>query len=124
MSRHADERPLVIGVYEETDRARQAFEGLREAGLREDQIGLACRRDDSDSAETTGMLTEGFLALGLPEEKCRQYERQLQAGHAIVVARTDGKPEVGDTQYQQATGILWEHNAYLVDNSLDNQTLG
>lgn len=124
MSGQAGGRPLVIGFYDEIGNARAAFDGLKEAGLREDQIGLACRGDDNSGGETTGMLTEGFLALGLPEEKCRQYERELQAGRAIVVARTDGEPDVGDTQYQQATGILWQHNAYLVDNSLDNQTLG
>jgi len=52
----AKQRSTVVGVFEDRRQADQAVAELRKAGFREDQIGVAMRRDEgmSDAESTTG----------------------------------------------------------------------
>jgi hypothetical protein len=50
-------------------------------------------------------LVGALVGTGIPEEKTRYYQRELEAGHTIVTVKADGR-------YDEAASILRRHGAY------------
>jgi len=71
---NAKQRSTIVGVFEDRRHADQAVNELRQAGFREDQIGVAMRHaegttdaatDENDSHAGTGAMTGILTGLGL-----------------------------------------------------------
>ncbi len=110
-----NERSSVIGVFTNRDQADRAIDALRQAGFSYNQIRLVERGTGSfldnlkslfASQGTTAVNTADDLRkMGVPEQDANDYQSQLEAGHAIVLANTDGHLE-------QAISILRQNGAY------------
>jgi len=92
MQEHND---LLIGVFDDADKARDALAVLRRRGFRNEQIGVIARHagalasDPSFTAwdEATDSIITGLAALGLKEDEARACANELGAGHVLVAVR-------------------------------------
>jgi hypothetical protein len=109
------ERSTVLAVFADRERANQAIDNLRHAGLSYNRIRLAERGAGSflDSfkslftgQETTSAKTpDDWMKLGVPEQDAHYYQSQLDAGRAIVIANATGGLE-------QTLTIMHQSGAY------------
>jgi len=93
--------PIVVGVYQSEAAAKNAVNALRSAGFSHDQIGVALR----EGGIVTKTLLQDLLRLGVPQDEASYYDREYEAGRAIVSVRADGRE-------QEARAILRNNGAY------------
>lgn len=112
----------TIGVFRDRALAEQAINDLKNAGFRDEQISLlghntggafgglrglfgrhAEQENMTNDAGQNTELPEGLS--GVPLDQALFYQNELNAGHSVVVVRSDG-------QQQQAHDILYRHGAY------------
>jgi hypothetical protein len=102
MHEHND---LLIGVFDDADKARDALAVLRRSGFRNEQIGVIARHagplagDPSFTAwdEGTDSIMTGLETLGLTEDEARACANELGAGHILVAVRAGKRcPEAWD----------------------------
>ena len=109
------ERSTIIAVFVDRDQANQAIDNLRRAGFSYEQIRLV-ERGTSNFIESlkslfTGQTTtttnsaDDWMRIGVPEQDAHNYQRELDAGHSIVLVKAVDNPE-------QALGILRQSGAY------------
>ncbi|GER88184.1 hypothetical protein KDW_23460 [Dictyobacter vulcani] len=93
--------PLVVGIFENEIKAKNAVDALRTAGFRYDQVGVAL----SASENATPDLQTDLVNLGVPEEQAKYYDNEYRSGKIVVSIRPDGRAsEVSD--------ILTSNGAY------------
>ena len=116
----------TIGVFRDRSLAEQAIHDLKNAGFRDEQISLlghntggafsGLRDLFGRHAEQEQMTNEANQnenqpselpqeLSGVPLDQAPFYQQELNAGHSLVVVRSDG-------QQQQAHDILYRHGAY------------
>jgi uncharacterized protein (TIGR02271 family) len=116
------ESPIVVGVFRDRALAQQAIGELRHAGFRDDQIRLTGQEATGGLLETLkskfsgqdtadGHLYDDLISLGLPEEEAHYYQRESEAGYAIVIVQSYG-------HQQEAGNILHKHGAYNASTGL------
>ncbi len=93
--------PIVAGVFEEEDQAKNAIEALRGAEFGRDQIGVAMH----ESGPAVDHLSQDLMNLGVEEERAAYYHEECKSGHIVVSVRPDGRDEIART-------ILVDHGAY------------
>lgn len=93
--------PIVAGVFQNPEQAKNAFDMLRNAGFNEDQVGVAL----PGSSNVKNGLAEEFKKLGVPQDRALYYEREFNAGHIVVSVRPDQRE-------QEAKTILHNHGGY------------
>jgi len=122
MTTTESERPIVVGVFRDRALAQQAINELRHAGFRDDQIRLMGQEAAGGLLETLkskfsgqdtadGHLYDDLISLGLPEEEAHYYQRESEAGYAIVIVQSYG-------HQQEAGNILHQHGAYNASTGL------
>jgi uncharacterized protein (TIGR02271 family) len=111
------ESPIVAAVFRDRALAQQAIDELRHAGFRDDQIRLLGQGTStggfvdtimskfSGQANTTDHLYDDLVAQGMPEEQAHYYQREAEAGRAIVMVQSYG-------HQQEAKDILHHYGAY------------
>src|SRR5689334_2422586 len=92
--------PIVAGVFQDEDPARNAVNALRNAGFGYDQVGVAMQ-----GGATTPDLKHDLMNLGVPEERASYYEHEFKSGHIVVSVRPDGRDD-------EAKNILQGNGAY------------
>lgn len=93
--------PIVAGVFQNPEQAKNAFDTLRNSGFKEDQVGVAL----PGSSNVKDGLANEFKKLGVPEDRAAYYEREFNAGHIVVSVRPDNRE-------QDAKAILRTNGAY------------
>ena len=93
--------PIVIGIFQEEVRAKEAVDTLRTAGFRYDQVGVAIQ----SSQHATSDLEGDLVNLGVPQEQANYYDSEYQAGRIVVSIRPDGREN-------EAQDILSSNGAY------------
>jgi len=117
---------MTIGVFRDRTLAEQAIHDLKNAGFSDEQIsllghntgggfgglrGLFGRHAEqeqmtNDAVQNQNQLSELPQELsGVPMDQAPFYQQELNAGHTVVVVRSNG-------QQQQAHDILYRHGAY------------
>ena len=94
-----EENDLLIGVFDDADKARDALAVLRRRGFRNEQIGVIARHagplaeDPSFTVwdEGTDSIMGGLAALGVKEDEARACANELGAGHILVAVRAGNK---------------------------------
>jgi len=92
---------IVVGVFQSEAAAKNAVNVLKNAGFSHDQIGVALR----EGGIVTKTLLQDLLRLGVPQDEASYYDREYEAGRAIVSVRPDGRE-------QEARAILRNSGAY------------
>ena len=92
--------PIVAGVFEDENPARNAVNALRNAGFGYDQVGVAMQ-----GGATTPDLKHDLMNLGVPEDHASYYEHEFKTGHIVVSIRPDGRDD-------EAKNILHGNGAY------------
>jgi hypothetical protein len=93
--------PIVAGVFQNPEQAKNAFDMLRNAGFNEDQVGVAL----PGSSNVKDGLAEEFKKLGVPQDRALYYEREFNAGHIVVSVRPEQRE-------QEAKTILHNNGGY------------
>ncbi|WP_052888037.1 hypothetical protein [Thermogemmatispora carboxidivorans] len=99
------ESAVVVGVFEDIDQARHAYESLRAEGFGADYVGLANPQEMRRPQLDLNYLTEA----GIPGEEARFYAQEFQAGRALVTVRVAGLPPASA---RKAVELLQGHGAY------------
>jgi hypothetical protein len=79
------ETPIIAGVFVDAEHAKSAFDTLRDANFKEDQVGVAL---PGTSSVDEG-LAKKFIDLGVPQDRAKYYESEFNAGHIVVSVRPD-----------------------------------
>ena len=112
-------RPVVIGIFAERNRADRAVEDLRRSGFRADQIGTAVHPGEASGvASPADLRTSGFIVSSSSTAEVTGYQREIEAGQARVAVKPEGAPTVNGSQFHEATDMLRRNGAYLIDNAL------
>jgi len=77
--------PIVAGVFVDAEKAKQAFDTLRGANFKDDQVGVAL----PGTSNVEEGLAKKFIDLGVPQDRAKYYEREFNAGHIVVSVRPD-----------------------------------
>ncbi|GCF06531.1 hypothetical protein [Dictyobacter arantiisoli] len=93
--------PLIVGIFQAENPARQAVDTLRTLGLRYDQVGVAI----NSSSHATSDLQSDLEKLGMPEEQASYYNNAYKSGKIVVSIRPDGRE-------QEVSEILQSNGAY------------
>lgn len=93
--------PLVIGVFNDVNRAKAAIDALRAAGFGYDQVGVA----STDGGASTTNLRADLENLGVPDDQASFYNSQFRQGNTVVSVRPDGRDD-------EAMNILRTNGAY------------
>ncbi len=93
--------PIVAGVFQNPEQAKNAFDMLRNAGFNEDQVGVAL----PGSSNVKDGLAEEFKKLGVSQDRALYYEREFNAGHIVVSVRPDQREH-------EAKSILHDNGGY------------
>jgi len=83
------QNPLVIGIFQEEARAKQALSELNTAGFAREQLGFA--NTGSEAANTN--LGSELIKFGVPQEHAGYYHNAFQAGQHVVSVRADGREQ-------------------------------
>src|SRR5437773_936009 len=75
-----NDRPVVIGVFENSAEAEQAVRELQHAGFSNEQIKYSVKKDGP------GIL-DGLVGMGLPYDEASFYNNEFLAGHTVVAVR-------------------------------------
>ncbi|GER87939.1 hypothetical protein KDW_21010 [Dictyobacter vulcani] len=94
------QNPLVVGVFQNEEAARQAITQLHDAGFSREQLGFA----NTTGQTTETNLHEELVKLGVAQEHAGYYQNAYQAGQHIVSVRADGRD-------QEAASILSANGA-------------
>src|SRR5207245_10931804 len=97
-----NDRPVVVGVFENSAEAEQAVGELQRAGFSNEQIKYSVNKGGP------GIL-DGLVGMGLPYEEASFYNNEFQAGYTVVAVRA---PE----RQQEAYEILRLCGAYTADS--------
>jgi hypothetical protein len=102
---------VVVGVFDEWERAEHALAIFRHSGFAGDDIGLAvctgalivqenafARADAADRG--LGTVISEF---GVPEREARQLEREFELGRSIVAVKCAGRVEDAARMLERAT---------------------
>jgi hypothetical protein len=92
--------PIVAGVFQNPEQAKNAFDMLRNSGFNEDQVGVAL----PGSSNVKDGLAEEFKKLGVPQDRALYYEREFNAGHIVVSVRPDQREQEAKTILQNNGG--------------------
>ena len=106
--------PIVAGVFEEEDQAKNAVAALRGAEFGRDQIGVAMQT----SGPAVERLSEDLMNLGVEKERASYYQEECQSGHIVVSVRPDGRDDEARTilsangahDYQESSSIPAQEN--------------
>lgn len=96
-------RSIVMSVFEDDSQAQKAMNDLQGAGFSTDQIRYSVHRGGTG---ITGTLEN----LGLPDQEADFYNREFEAGHTVVMVRTDDRQ-------QEAFDILSRDGGYDYNSS-------
>src|SRR5207248_254971 len=81
--------PIVAGVFQNPEQAKNAFDTLRGAGFKEDQVGVAL----PGSSNVKEGLANEFKKLGVAEDRATYYEHEFNSGHIVVSVRPDTREQ-------------------------------
>ena len=84
---NADTITLAVGAFRDPNQAQGAAEELRQAGFRDNQIGLIERQEKTLAGEIRAVLT----GLGLSNPEAGYYQNACDAGHILVVVEAEGR---------------------------------
>ena len=93
--------PIIVGIFQDEVKAKNAVDTLRDAGFRYDQVGVAIQ----SSQNATPNLQSDLENLGVPQEQASYYDDEYKAGHIVVSVRPDGRDS-------EAKTILDQNGAY------------
>ncbi|GCE11084.1 hypothetical protein [Tengunoibacter tsumagoiensis] len=79
--------PLVVGVFPDTQTAKNAVDALRSAGFKYDQVGVAMRTENQELHN----LQQDLVNLGVAEDRADHFDEEYKAGHVVVSVRPDGR---------------------------------
>jgi hypothetical protein len=77
--------PIIAGVFVDAEHAKTAFDTLRGANFKEDQVGVAL----PGTSNVEEGLAKKFIDLGVPQDRAKYYESEFNAGHIVVSVRPD-----------------------------------
>jgi stress response protein YsnF len=97
-----NDRPVVVGVFENWAEAERAVRELQRAGFRNEQIKYSVNKGGP------GIL-DGLVGMGLPYDEASFYNNEFQIGHTVVAVMA---PE----RQQEAYEILRLSGAYTADS--------
>lgn len=109
----------VLGVFRDRSLAESAIHELRQAGFTDNQITLLEKHDNAleglrnlfaTHSSTATHSTEMLNDLNLPETAKDYYQREVDAGNAVLVV------QAGD-RMQEAHTILYRHGAYNAEST-------
>src|SRR5437660_5670777 len=114
----AEAKPsIVVGVFNNRNRADEAIAALQKAGFQNDQIRQYVGKG-SDRGPMTGIksifsseqmargdVTRDLLDMGVVAEDTGFYQQEYEAGHPLVSVSSSKR-------LQEATNILLNHGAY------------
>lgn len=100
--------PLVVGVFNDVNRAKMAIDALRAAGFGYDQVGVASQTGQDNGASTNNLRGD-LTNLGLPNDQADYYDNQFRQGNTVVSVRPDGRDD-------EAMNILRSNGAYDYNN--------
>ena len=95
------QNPIIVGVFQDAEHAKSAFDTLRGADFKEDQVGVAL----PGTSNVEDGLAKKFVDLGVPQDRAQYYESEFNAGHIIVSVRPDQRE-------QDARAILHSNGGY------------
>jgi len=96
---------IIVGLYKESDSARNAFQALVAAGCQEVDI------ETFDGADSADEAAQGLLGHGFEKDLAEQYGMAVRHGHILVAA------DIADRDADAAEAILDENGAIdLPDN--------
>lgn len=113
-------RTIVAGVFNDPATAQNAIEALHQAGFSQDQImhsdqtshhgggflsGLKGMFTGEGTPKEEGNIINDLKGVGVPASAAAYYEHEYEAGHSVVVVKTDGHP-------QEAITVLRNYGAY------------
>jgi len=118
----AKNQPFVlVAVFHSYAQADQAINALLHAGFRHDQISLSQHTTSHGGFiqelkklflpehETDDQsIVDSLTSMGVPLEDANAYQREYQAGHAVLTINTENR-------YQEALTILQQYEAYNAD---------
>jgi uncharacterized protein (TIGR02271 family) len=123
MTTTESEHPIVVGIFRDRALAQQAVDELRHVGFRDDQISLLGQGTSagglvdtivskfSGQGNATDHWHDDLLTHGVPEEEAHYYQREAEAGRAIVIVQSYG-------HLQEAKDILHNYGAYNASTGL------
>ncbi|MBE3566815.1 MAG: hypothetical protein IMW90_13910 [Thermogemmatispora sp.] len=99
------ESSVVVGVFEDVDQARQAYDSLRAQGFGADYVSLA----NPQEMHRPQLDLRYLIEAGIPDEEARFYAQEFSEGHALVTVRVAGLPPASA---RKAVALLQGHGAY------------
>ncbi len=99
------ERATVVGDFTEEQYADLAADELRRVGFSDEEITIARHKEAAGGVmgglkrlfqgqETTPVATANdFMRMGVPESDAQYYQKELDAGHTVVLVRVAGQEQ-------------------------------
>lgn len=104
------ERPIVVGVFKDEEKAKRAFDMLRDVGFSDDQVSIAV----PGRGLMAHSILDGLVNMGMPEEEAKDHIREFEAGNSIVSVRHDGRK-------WEAINILYDGKVHMYLKRLKGQ---
>ena len=121
-------RSTIAGLFDDHESAQRALQELKQAGIPEQQIGLATSDSGQKQQESfwdraravlgdrdrTGDIDQFRASLegsGIPDHEARYFSREIRAGQILVTVHTD------PSHVQDAARILRKHGADLATSA-------
>jgi hypothetical protein len=99
-------RPIVVSVFQDNDKAQQAINDLMNTGFSNDQIKYSVNRGG-------GGIADDLVNLGLPQSEANFYNNEFEQGHTIVTVNTMDRQ-------QDAHNILIRDGGYDMNSRVSN----
>lgn len=106
------EQFIVIGVFDDVDRADESIDALQQAGYSSDQIRRSARQESRPkglkglfSGTSHENLTNDLIDMGVDSEDAHHFQKEYEAGHPLV--SVEGRGDM-----QNAVDILVAHGAH------------
>ena len=89
--------PILVGVFQNENSAKNALDTLKQAGFQKDQLGLAL----DEGGVVTNNLRDDLVRLGIPQDRAEYYESEFRSGHPVLSVRADGREQEVNSVFQQ-----------------------
>jgi uncharacterized protein (TIGR02271 family) len=99
-------RPIVVSVFQDNNKAQQAVNDLMNTGFSNDQIKYSVNKGG-------GGIADDLVNLGLPQSEANFYNNEFEQGHTIVTVNTTDRQ-------QDAQNILNRDGGYDINSRVSN----